>query len=658
MNQRARWFWLALAGASLAATEARPAGAANVFPEWVFQAASVRLPAYPPTMGAVVLLDDRLLTVGPDGRALERHRQVIRILRPQGRAYGEIVATYSKDQKLDYFHTWSIGPDGHQYIVKDQEVSDKAMGEWGILYDDLRAKVVRPPGADPGGIVAYEVQKHVAGYGANEEAWDFQQDIPAVRCILELDLPVNWNHYDAWLHHAPVPASEVAPNHFRWELTDVPGVDLSDVPMAPSPVAVAARMVVHYAAAPLPTGEQRWTAIGNWYDTLASARTEAPQEIAAKSREVGGGAADFKSRIQGVAAFMQREIRYVGIEIGIGGLQPHSAADVFRYRYGDCKDKATLLIAMLNAVGVRATWVLVDTHRGFIDPALPSVQGNHAVAAIEVPAGLDDPELRAIVTARSGKRYLIFDPTDAYTPIGLLGFHLQGSYGILVAGNDSQVIQLPVLAPDADTLNRTASLTLNAEGTLQGTVIETRSGEAALHDRRLYSEEGEQRQHEDIERRLQRDFTSFTLDSASAQNAHEMHKSIILQFKFTAPGYAQAAGDLLLVRPRVLGRHARPYKDGPRSYPIDLAQTGTWRDQIDVALPAGYVVDDLPAAVDLDVGFAIYKSNVREEGNVLHYSREFIVRDLDLAPEKTADVSKLMRVINADESNEAVLKKK
>lgn len=66
------------------------------------------------------------------------------------------------------------------------------------------------------------------------------------------------------------------------------------------------------------TGYQRWTEIGNWYDTLAAGRTEAPHEIADKSREAGGGA-DFKAKIQGVASFMQREIRYVGIEIGIGG---------------------------------------------------------------------------------------------------------------------------------------------------------------------------------------------------------------------------------------------------------------------------------------------------------------------------------------------------
>ena len=631
--------------------------AANPFPDWVVQAAATKLPTYPAHTSALVLLDDRLVTVSPDGRATARERRVVKILRPQGREYANIVAPYSKDEKLNYFHAWSISPDGHQYTVDDKEVHDIALGEWGILYDDLRARAVRPPGADPGGIIAYEVETRVAGYGAEEESWDFQRDIPAVRMALELDLPPNWNHYDAWLRHAAVAPVEVAPNHWRWELTDVAGIDLTDVPMAPSPIALAARMVVHYGARPLPTGDGRWTEIGNYYDTLAANRTEAPQEIAAKSREVGGSG-DFKNKIQGVAGFMQREIRYVGIEIGIGGLQPHPAADVFRYRYGDCKDKATLLIAMLNAVGVRATWVLVDTHRGFVDPVLPSIEGNHAIAAIEIPAGYNDPDLRAVVTARNGKRYLIFDPTDTYTSIGLLRYQLQGSYGILVAGNDSQVIQLPTVAPDADTLLRVASFALGADGALKGTVTETRSGDTATHYRRLYSEESEKEQREAMERRLQGDLTRFTVDSSSAKNARAMSQSVVLEYSFTANGYAQPSGDLLLVRPRVVGRHARPYNDKPRTIPIELGETGTWRDKIDLTLPAGYTVDDLPAAVDLDVGFASYKSDVKADGGVLHYSREYVVRQLDLAPEKSGDVSKLMAVINSDENSSAVLKKK
>jgi len=628
------------------------------FPDWVVQAAASKLPNYPANTKAVVLLDETLVVVDPDGRATERNRRVVKIVRPPGRKYAEIVAHYSKDEKLNFFHAWSIGPDGHQYTVKDTEVRDEGLGEWGILYDDLRAKVVNPPGADPGGVIAYEVERHVATYGAQEEVWHFQESIPVLRATFEVDLPQGWKNYTAWLNRPELTGTEVVPNHWHWELNDVPGVDLSEVPMAPSEPALAGRMVIHYSASDLPTGDARWAEIGNWYDGLAASRTEAPLDIATKSRDIVAGSGDFKKKIQNIAGFMQREIRYVGIEIGIGGLQPHSAADVFHNRYGDCKDKATLMIAMLNAVGVRATWVLVDTHRGFIDPALPSIEGNHAIAAIEMPAGYSDPELRSVVTARTGKRYLIFDPTDAYTPIGLLGFHVQASYGILVAGKDSQVIQLPKLAPDADTLERTGAFELSADGTLKGKVTETRSGETARYYRRLYSEEGEKEQREYMDHRLQRDLASFTVDSAAAQNARDMYKSVVVDFSLTAPQYAKPAGDLLLIRPRVLGSHSETISDKPRKYPIDLGETGTWRDSIEVTIPDGYVVDDMPGAVSVDVGFASYKSDVSATGAVLHYSREYVVKDLDLAADRYPDVKKLMGIITADENNSAVLKKK
>jgi hypothetical protein len=632
--------------------------AATPFPDWITQAAASLLPRYPARTRAVVLLDDKLVTVGPDGRATERERMVLKILRPQGREDAHLIAWYNKDNKLNSYHAWSIGPDGHQYTIKDDEIRDVGYEGGGMLYVDLRAKVVNPPGADPNGVVAYEAVRQIANYGESETSWHFQGDNPVHRSVFEIDLPVGWKSYTAWLRHEAATGSEVAPNHWRWELGDVPPIDLDDVPMAPSEEALLGRMVVHYSATDLPTGDQRWAEIGNWYDGLAAPRTEAPLEVAAKSREVAANAADFKGKIQSVAGFMQREIRYVGIEIGVGGLQPHPAADVFKYRYGDCKDKATLLIAMLNAVGVRATWVMVDTHRGFVDPALPSKDGNHMIAAIEMPAGYSDPSLRAVVAAHTGKRYLIFDPTDPYTPIGLIRPELQASYGVLVAGKDSQVIQLPTLSADASTLERTASFELGADGTLKGKVTEIRSGQTSWQYRRLYVEDGEKEQREYMEHRLQRDLASFTLDSASAQNARDMSKSVVVDFSLTASSYAKPSGDLLLVRPRILGRNSQPYNDKPRTYPIDFGETGTWRESVDVALPPGYVVDDMPEPVSVDVGFASYKSEVKALPGVLHYSREYVVKDMDLAPEKSDDVRKLMAVMTTDENNSAVLKKK
>jgi Domain of Unknown Function with PDB structure (DUF3857)/Transglutaminase-like superfamily len=648
-----------IAGSGLFAAPPQSLASSNPVPDWVVAAStSALLPRYPEETKAVVLLDDDLITVNPDGKVTERERKVIKILRPQGREYAEIVAWYTKDRKLNSFHAWSIGSDGHQYSIKDEDIHDEALGEWGILYDDIRGKVVHAPGSDPGGVVAYEVVRQVADYGEPERTWEFQRSIPIHKAVFEVDLPPGWKNYTAWLHHDSVNGAEVAPNHWHWELDEVPAIDLTDVPMAPSEAALAGRMVIHYSAAELPTGDARWAAIGDWYDGLASSRTEAPREIDVKAREIAGTAADFKGKIQSVAGFMQREIRYVGIEVGIGGLQPHSAADVFKYRYGDCKDKATLLISMLNAVGVRATYVLVDTHRGFVDPALPSRDGNHMIAAIEMPSGYSDPDLRAVVTARNGRHYLIFDPTDTYTPIGFIRPELQGSYGVLVAGKESQIIGLPILTPDASTVDRQASFTLDADGTLKGKVTEVRSGDTATHYRYLYNAESEKEQREFMDHRLQHDLASFTLESATAENTHDMSKSVVVNFSLTANRYAKPAGDLLLVRPRVLGSNAERLNDKPRKYPIDLGATGTWKENIDVALPAGYVVDDLPEPVNVDVGFASYKSEVKASGDVLHYSREYQVKTLDLAPEKYADVKKLMGAIGSDENNSAVLKKK
>src|SRR5208283_3003611 len=96
------------------------------------------------------------------------------------------------------------------------------------------------------------------------------------------------------------------------------------------------------------------------------------------------------AKIQALAAFVQDDIRYVAIELGIGGYQPHAAADVLRHRYGDCKDKATLLSAMLREIGVASYYVIINSERGSLTTAAPpNIEFNHAILAIALPDGVD-----------------------------------------------------------------------------------------------------------------------------------------------------------------------------------------------------------------------------------------------------------------------------
>lgn len=118
---------------------------------------------------------------------------------------------------------------------------------------------------------------------------------------------------------------------------------------------------------------------------------------------------------------------------------------------------------------------------------------------------------------------------------------------------------------------------------------------------------------------------------------------------------------MLLLRPRVTGSHVIGVDDvmegKPRLYAIELGHPGRWRDSFDIALPAGYIVDDAPEAVNIDVGFASYKSSVSSRGNLLHYERDYTVRQAEIPAAQAADFRKLEQAIFSDEKGVAVLKK-
>jgi hypothetical protein len=316
-----------------------------------------------------------------------------------------------------------------------------------------------------------------------------------------------------------------------------------------------------------------------------------------------------------------------------------------------------LMVSMLSAVGIRATWVAVDHRRGVIDPGTPSIFGDHVIAAIEIPAGYDNPRLQAVVTTRNGKRYLIFDPTNQYVPIGEIPENEQGSYGLLVAGADSQVIQLPTLNPDTDTTNRTAKFKLSPDGTLTGEVTVQRLGASSWNLRENLSMGSEKDKRKNLEQALQESLSRFTLGTETTENVLALDKPLQMQYQVTAPMYAKDAGSLLLVRPRVLGSDTYGLQDKPREYPISFDGAGTWKDDFDVTIPAGYAVDDLPTPVNLDVGFATYHSDVKAQDGVLHYHREYTLKQLTLPPTDYAALLKLEAAIATDENSDAVLKK-
>ncbi|MDP9038985.1 MAG: DUF3857 and transglutaminase domain-containing protein [Acidobacteriota bacterium] len=626
-------------------------------PEWVQTAAAQIFPAYPPDTPAVVLLDQTTYSVAPDGRAVEHVRHVAKILRPQGRDQATIHLGYDKDTKILSFKVWSIGADGHPYAMQDKDFLDYGAGGDGVAFNDERFRVARAPGADPGAVIAYEYEQRSRPF-VTEKTWFFQEDIPHRAQTFTLELPPGFTYSTTWSHHAPMQAADLEASRWRWEIDDVPGIDLEHVPLSPSPLSLAARMTVHYAGPGVAasTGSS-WKQIGEWYAGISQDRLAATPDIAARAQALTAGKTDFFDKAEAIGEFVQKQVRYFAVEVGIGGYQPHPAADIFHHMYGDCKDKATLVSAMLSSVGIHSALMMVDSSRGVVDPGAPSLVGNHMIAAIEIPAGYQSPRLHSVVTAGSGRRYLIFDPTWDKTPFGQLEHNLQGGYGILMEGPTSEALALPVLDPALDTIRRTASFRLGADGLLHGDVTEKRFGDVAEGRRTIYTQEDAKQQRDFLDHSLEHDFTSFKVSNVKVENAASLNQDFTLTYSLDAERYARSMGSLLMVRPRVLGTLAPQTDLKKRTVPINLDKTFQATDDYTIELPEGFAVDELPQAVKLDVGFAAYQSSAEVKGRILHYTRTYTVREVLLPASRYGELQKLSSTIAADEESHAVLKK-
>lgn len=630
-------------------------------PQWALDAARTPTPANIGDASAVVLFDEYLITVDANNHAIERERFAMRILKPQGRKYSSHCdAEYDTDAKLDYFHSWTIAADGRQFQALDTDFKDE-----GAYFDaDTQAtdrfRIVNPPGADPGAVVTCETQGHLRPY-MNSEDWEIQAPIPFVYEALELALPPGGHYADSWSRYTPVKPIETADNHLRWEIKDMPGLDLENVHATPPWEALAARMSVMWGDAAVKGAENQWRAIGLWVDQLEAHRPDPTPEIAAKAQELTAGAPDLYTKLNRITTYIQKNIRYFIIIKGIGGFQAHYATDIYRNRYGDCKDKTTLLISMLQAIGVRAYYLHVNSERGVINPDAPSLIGNHMITAIELPDGENDPRLMARAKAASGKTLLIFDPTDEETPVGLIRGELQGAYGNIADGNDSQVLRMPVLPPETGGLNRKGSFSLAADGSLAGDVDDIFTGVDAAHERSFLKEGDAKEIHNSLEESLSSELPGLNFKGYEFHDSGDLEKPIGLDLHVSATSYAHSAGPLLLLRPRVMGTNARSLPDviesKTRKCPIEIGHPGLWRSSYDITLPTGYVVDETPDPVDVDMDFASYHASVTAKDDVLHYEMVYVVRQVEIPADRATDFRKLESAILSDEKGTAVLKK-
>jgi hypothetical protein len=631
-------------------------------PAWMHALVSAPLPAHDEKTEAVLLYSENILNVQGNGKIKSIERRAYKILRPGGREYGMIHATFDSETKITSIRGWCVPAQGKDYEVKDKEVIETALlgVANGELATDLRTKLLQIPAAEPGNIVGYEIEHEDRPYVLEDE-WVFQEEVPVREARYTLQLPPGWEYKAAWMNHKPVDPTPAGSNQWQWVVSSIEAIRPED--SMPPWRGVAGRMVVTLlpAGGSAQKGFENWKEEGIWEAGLQRGRRDASPEIKQRVAQMVVNATTSQAKMRAIAQFIQRDIRYVAIELGIGGWQPHAAADIFVHKYGDCKDKVTLMSSMLSEVGVESYYVSINTHRGAVTPETPASMGlfNHEILAVRLSDGLSDASLMAVWQHPKLGRILFFDPTDELTPFGYLSGDLQANYGLLVGPDGGELVQLPKLPPAMNGVRRTAKMTLSASGTLAGDVTDVRMGDRAAAQRSfLRTVKTDKEKIKFIETLLAYSLGTYQITKASVANATDTGQPFGYNYSFVAENYAKTAGNLLLVRPRILGVESSDLLEtkDPRKFPVEFDGLSLDSNAFEITLPVGYEVDDLPPPVDIDYGFASYHSKTEANGNVLRYTRSFEVKEVTVPVSKMEDLKKLYRIIAGDERNTAVLK--
>jgi hypothetical protein len=650
----------ALAALLAAVVAAAPAQAADA-PAWLRAQLSAPVPPHDDKAGAAILYSATELTVLGNGRVRRLKRVAYRILRPEGESYGILKVPYDAQSKISSLHAWSIPPDGKPFEARERDAIDAANPdvEDAYLMTDELVRVVRIPGAQVGSLVGYELEQELRPYVVVDD-WEIQDTIPVRETHYTLRLPPGWDYRAAWVNSGELAPAAGGKGEVTWTATGVEPVELEQ--SMPPWRGIARRMALSWFPAGGPDkGMATWSDLGNWFLGLSRDRHAVTPDLQRQVGVLAAGAATPLAKMRALAAFTQTEIRYVGIELGIGGFQPHAAGEVFAKRYGDCKDKATLLATMLREQGIESYPVAINTTRGAVGAGTPpNIDFNHMILAVRLADGVDDPSLQAVLRHPKLGRLLFFDPTDTLTPFGSLRGELQANYGLVIAAEGSELMSLPQLSPMVSGVHRTAHLKLEPDGTLHGSVEERLVGDPATHQRMILAATSRDADRtRTLEALAGAAFATYTLGQAEAINVQDATRPLEWHFSVEAKNYAKNSGGLLLVRPRVLGSKSSALleTERPRRNAVEFDGPQRDTDEFDIVLPPGFETDELPQGASADYGFASYQSSYNVTNHVLHYARSFEIRQLSVPVEKVADLKAFYRIVYNDERRTAVLSK-
>ena len=627
-----------LIGLSLSLTPCVPAMASDS-PSWVQEA--VRSEAtWTPSDKSHTLLSSERLDFEAGGQVRVTIRNVSRLSHDDTSGHyatGYMYLPYGESVKGAT--AWILDANGKSTdSFRAPDFTNTVMTYDGYTWDGRRyLHFSHPDRVENDGYLAWEVVVEEKTLLGEVRGSPLVSGIPCLKASLDI-VPAPGAAIDWWTSSkallAPTPGKSAGSLH--WE------IDNQETTTIPLPTGFIQNSQTVFARSIRPgTSDAKvsWQAISQFVTQVDASAAGTSPEIEVLAQSLIKGKQNRWDRIRALTEFVQQEVVYLEFTLArdeLAGIRPHTPAEVLKCRYGDCKDKAGLLVAMLSSIGEKSFPVLVIAG----DPSLvrlenPSFAFNHAIVAISA----DDhvPSNWPKVKIKQAGDFVIFDPTDSATPLGALPETDQDGAALLVAGASGDAFVLPASQSDDSHLEREVRVSLRRDLSGHAAVTEMMTGNVAVSEFKAYRR-GTKANFQALVEARESANSPLAAVTALTSAWDPATVSFHLNFNVDIADYAKALSDgQIMFSPKVASRTPtlepwRTSKEGVAYLSgMSISETTTF------TLPEGATVSELPDDWSKDTQNCSASISYKSENGTIIY-HETIQRKPGLFAESDYDV--------------------
>ena len=600
-----------------------------------------------PDADAIILLNQFSHEVTPSGKSRYTTHQVVKILTERGvQNYDDIAIPHTpKAQYITVNVARTIKPDGSVVEPPDEAFNDVTPP--GLLsynlYSDSMWRVISMPALKPGVCIEYQVTLEDAGaesVGSTSWFWggySFQSTDPTLQSVYALRVPkgtdFRWKAIHCQLN--PQILHEEEASTYLWTHGETPA--LKTEYNMPATNDIVPRLSYSSVGS--------WEAVYNWYKDIAKDRYTVDQAIEEAVEELTADLLTEDDKIRVIYHFVASQIRYVGIELGQGAYQPTPADQVLNVRYGDCKDKTTLMIAMLDLAGIEAFPVMLNpAPYQRIDLELPSLgQFSHLIGAIP----------------RDDGNYIWLDPTADTCSYGDLPARDRGRKGFVIQSERGEFVDIPISTPESNQLLVDTEIALTEDGTVQGLMRIDTLGQYNVEARLEYKRVSPSAWKDTLAVGLSKQFPGVRVDSVQISDLEDLNVPVQLNVAFTVENYAEPIDNRLMfpLPSDEFSDYAEIFAAAERQHPLDLSYPMQMKKTIRIALPEGWTAT-FPKDIHLENRFAGVERQYKLEGNQIHYEINFTIRESIIPPEDYPTAKRFFDMLVREDRTQLILEKR